>query len=366
MRSRLDRVSIRGFKSIERLENLTFRPLTVLIGPNGAGKSNLVSFFRMISWALEDSRHFATYVSNRGGARNFLHDGPDHTRVIQAEIIIRTHLGNDEYAFRLEYAAENRFTFAEESYRFSFTGFPTPSQRFTIGEGHAAPRLQDARTPTARAICGFFRGIVAYQFHDTSDDASVRTGSGLHDDRVLHENGANVASILYRLRRADNPAYGRITDTLRLALPFLSDFELEPEGESILLRWRERNSAELFGASQASDGMLRLVSLVTLLLQPEEDLPDVLILDEPELGLHPYAIELIGGLISAAATKIQVIVATQSTALMDCFEPDDVVVVERAGRGSAFSRLSADDLHAWLEDYSLSELWEKNVFGGRP
>ena len=366
MRSRLDKVSIRGFKSIERLEELTFRPLTVLIGPNGAGKSNLVSFFRMISWALEDSRHFATYVASRGGARNFLHDGPERTQAIQAEITIRTHLGNDEYSFRLEHAVENRFIFAEESYRFSFTGLSVPSQRFTIGEGHAAPRLQDTRTPTARAICRLLRSIVAYQFHDTSDDASVRTGSGLHDDRVLHENGANIASILYRLCRADNPAYGRIVDTLRLALPFFSDFELEPDGESILLRWRERDSAELFGASQASDGMLRLVSLVTLLQQPEEDLPDVLILDEPELGLHPYAIEVIGGLIGAAATKIQVIVATQSTALVDCFEPDDVVVVERAGRGSAFSRLYANDLDAWLEDYSLSELWEKNVIGGRP
>lgn len=132
------------------------------------------------------------------------------------------------------------------------------------------------------------------------------------------------------------------------------------------MNWRERNSDQVFGVSQASDGMLRVIALVTLLLQPEQDLPDVLILDEPELGLHPYAINIVGGLIRAVATKIQVIVATQSMPLVDCFEPEDIVIVERKGRSSVFRQLDAEALGEWLEDYSLSELWEKNVLGGRP
>ena len=130
--------------------------------------------------------------------------------------------------------------------------------------------------------------------------------------------------------------------------------------------WRERNSDLVFDASQASDGMLRIIALITLLLQPVQDLPDVLILDEPELGLHPYAINVIGGLIRAISTRIQAIVATQSAALVDCFEPQDTVVVERRGRASEFNRLDADELAVWLQSYSLSELWEKNVIGGRP
>ena len=175
-----------------------------------------------------------------------------------------------------------------------------------------------------------------------------------------------MAPFLWRLKRQENKYYQRIIETTRLILPFFADFELEPEKGSLLLSWRERNSDRVFNASQAADGMLRIIALVTLLLQPERDLPGVLILDEPELGLHPYAINIIGGLIRSASIKTQVIVATQSMPLIDCFEPQNVVVVERQERESKFQRLDDKALRDWLKNYSLSELWEKNVIGGRP
>ena len=188
----------------------------------------------------------------------------------------------------------------------------------------------------------------------------------LADNFGLKRDGGNMAPVLLRLRNAEPKAYMRITDTIRLILPFVEDFVLEPEHGRLLLSWREQGSDLIFNASQAADGMLRVMALVTLLLQPTDDLPDLLILDEPELGLHPYAINVIGGLINAAATNVQVIIATQSTSLVDCFEPEDIVVVEREGRESAFQRLDTESLREWLEEYSLSELWEKNVIGGRP
>jgi len=92
----------------------------------------------------------------------------------------------------------------------------------------------------------------------------------------------------------------------------------------------------------------------------------VLILDEPELGLHPYAIEVLAGLIHSASTHVQVMVATQSVSLIDRFEPDDIVVTHRSDRETSFRRLSSAELTEWLETYTLSELWEKNVVGGRP
>ena len=205
-----------------------------------------------------------------------------------------------------------------------------------------------------------------YQFHNTSYTARMRNSWDVYDNRWLKEDAANLAPVLHRLREMDGRSYQRIVDTIRLILPFFSDFELEVEYGSLLLNWRERNSDLVFSASQASDGMLRVMALVTLLLQPDYALPDVLILDEPELGLHPYAVNIIGGLIRAASESTQVIVATQSTALVDCFEPGDIVVVERDGRSSTFAHLEAESLSEWLEDYSLSELWEKNVIGGRP
>ena len=368
MRNRLDRITIRGFKTIAELEDFEPGSLTALIGPNGVGKSNFIAFFRMMSWALADPDNLRLFIGERGGASKLLHDGPIRTREIEAELTIRTDAGENQYNFRLFYAADDQLIFADEQYRFSRAGSVTPAPWRSAGAGHRGPQLLTLAVSddTARVIRTLLRRIVVYQFHNTSDTARIRTKWNVNDDRYLKEDGANLAPVLYRLRETNRGYYQRIVDTVRLILPFFSDFVLEPDGYSLLLQWRERNSDEVFSVSQASDGMLRVLALVALLLQPEADLPDVMILDEPELGLHPYATTIIGGLISAAATRIQVILATQSMALIDCFDPEDVVVVEREGRGSVFRRLSSEALDVWLEDYSLSELWEKNVIGGRP
>ena len=369
MRNRLETITLKGFKTIQALENFRPCPLTALIGPNGAGKSNFISFFRLLSWALADPDNLQLYVSQRGGAGTLLHDGPAKTREIEAELTLQTDAGENQYAFRLVWAAGDTFIFADERYRFSRLSYPTKAIWQETGAGHRAPHLLTAAANgdmTARVIRDILRKIIVYQFHNTSDTARMRSKWHMDDNRWLKEDAANIAPVLLRLRDSDSRCYQRIIDTIRLILPFFSDFDLEPHHESLLLNWRERNSDQVFSVSQASDGMLRVVALVTLLLQPEQDLPDVLILDEPELGLHPYAITVIGGLIRAVSTRIQVIVATQSMPLVDCFEPTDIVVVERAGRSSTFRRLDAKALGGWLEDYSLSELWEKNIIGGRP
>ncbi len=368
MRNRLDRISIRGFKTIAEMVDFEPGSLTALIGPNGVGKSNFIAFFRMMSWGLADTGNLRFFVSERGGASKLLHDGPSRTREIEAELTIRTDAGENQYYFRLFYAADDQLIYADERYRFSRPGSVSPASWRSAGAGHHDPQLltHAVSDDTARVIRTLMQRIVVYQFHNTSETARIRGKWNVSDDRYLKEDGANLAPVLYRLRETDRGCYQRIVDTVRLILPFFSDFVLEPDGYSLLLQWRERNSDEVFSVSQASDGMLRVLALVALLLQREGDLPDVMILDEPELGLHPYAITIIGGLINAAATRIQVILATQSMALIDCFDPADVVVVEREGRGSVFRRLSSEALDVWLEDYSLSELWEKNVIGGRP
>ena len=367
MRNRLDAITLKGFKTIQELKDFKPRPLTVLIGPNGAGKSNFISFFRMMRKALEDQTSLQFYVSQQGGASTLLHDGPDETQEIEAALTIQTGAGENQYAqyaFRLVFAAGDILGFKNEQYMIPSRGYGWSLSR---GSGRAPQILEQAsQEESARVVLDLLQKIVVYQFHNTSDTARIRRKWGTHDNRWLKEDAANIAPVLLRLKEDDNRCYQWIVDTMRLILPFFFDFVLEPRHEHLLLNWRERNSDQVFSVSQASDGMLRVLSLVTLLLQPERDLPDVLILDEPELGLHPYAINIVGGLISAASTKVQVIVATQSTALVDCFEPADIVVVEREGRSSTFRQLSAEALEEWLEDYSLSELWEKNVLGGRP
>ena len=369
MMNRLHAITLKGFKTIQELNGFEPGPLTVLIGPNGAGKSNFISFFRMMSWMLADPDHLQVHVAQQGGAGKLLHDGPDVTREIEAQLTIETNSGEDQYQFRLFHAAGDTLIFADERYRFSRRGSYNVARWRETGAGHRTPQLLDrsSRDNTARFIRTVLQRIVVYQFHNTSATARIRSKWSTNDNRYLKEDAGNIAPFLLRMREEEGNYYQRIVDTVRLILPFFSDFELESENGHLLLAWRERNSDQVFDVSQASDGMLRVIALVALLLQSEKSLPDVLILDEPELGLHPYAITVVGGLIRAVSVKAQVIVATQSAALVDCFEAADIVVVEREGRKSVFRRLDAEVLGNWLEDYTrLSELWDKNVLGGRP
>ena len=371
MRNTLDAVTIRGFKTIKALEAFEPRRLTALIGANGAGKSNFISFFRMLSWALSGPDNLPLHVGQQGGASALLHDGQETTREIEAELSMSNESGRNDYAFRLFYAANDTLVFAEEKYRFlrSDSSHPNPGNWVGTGPpGHASPRLltQAASDQTAHVIRNILNKIIVHQFHNTSYTSRMRSRWDVDDSRWLKEDAANIAPVLLRLRTDKPLCYERIVAALRLLLPFFVDFDLEPIHNRVLLQWRECNSDRVFSVAQASDGMLRAIALVTLLLQPPEDLPDVLILDEPELGLHPYAINLVGDLIRSVAQTVQVIVATQSTLLIDCFKPEEIVVVERDGRASSFKRLAEEPLTEWLKEYSISELWEKNVVGGKP
>jgi predicted ATPase len=363
MASELVSLSLRGFKTIRQLDD--FRPgrLNVLIGANGAGKSNLISFFRMLSWMAAGD--FATYVGVQGGASALLHAGPGRTREIEARLTLRTESGDNDYHFRLFHAAGDTLIFADERCQYRPAGV-MGERWFEFGAGHREARLREQDHATPRTIAALLRKLIVHQFHDTSASARARNKWRADDGRWLKEDAGNLAAFLLRLREQEPACYGRIVETLRLMLPFFVDFALEPEHGSVLLQWREKGHDALLSASQAADGMLRTMALVALLQQPARDLPAVLVLDEPELGLHPYAIQVVAGLLQAASLHAQVFIATQSVALLDQFQPQDVVVVERDRVESCYARLDADRLREWLDDYSLSELWTKNVLGGRP
>ena len=357
MEPRLAKITLRGFKTVRSLIDFEPRDLTILIGPNGAGKSNFISFFQMLSWMMTPPGQLQVYVERLGGASKLLHDGPSVTSQIEATLSLAIDTAIREYGFRLSHAAGDTLLFADEWHR--HRPKKKGSVRAIFGSGHRESRL------TGR-ILEMLRRIIVYQFHNTSQTARIRNKWSVADNRGLKEDGGNLASFLLRLQQAQRAYYRRIEDTIRLLLPFFAAFELYPEFNNVLLRWREIGSDQVFDVSRASDGMLRAMALVALLLQPEDELPTVLILDEPELGLHPHAIEVLAGLIRSASKHVQVIIATQSVSLLDPFEPDDVVVVNRTGRETSFNRLNGAALKDWLESYTLSELWEKNVVGGRP
>jgi predicted ATPase len=243
----------------------------------------------------------------------------------------------------------------------------------SLGPAHHETRIGDEAArgnQTAVVFRQLLNRCRSFHFHDTSPTARVRAYCYVGNDRWLMPDAGNVAAMLYRFREKESgTAYGRILGTVRQIAPFVADFELEPTGPQntdIILNWKDKHAGEVFGPHQLSDGTLRFMALATLLLQPQALLPDVIVIDEPELGLHPAGLNLLGGMLRSVSHHCQVIVATQSAALVDGFAPDDIVVVDRRDGASTFQRLDESQLKGWLEDYTLGQLWEKNVVGGGP
>ncbi|MBZ4416326.1 AAA family ATPase [Myxococcus sp. RHSTA-1-4] len=359
--SQLEKLTIKGFKSIRSLEGLELRRLNVLIGANSAGKSNFIAFFRLLNELIEG--RLQLHVAQRGGPDALLHYGRRTTQRLDAEL----YFGQNGYLFSLVPTVDNRLIFYNELFR--FTGGKVPVAD-SLGTAHAeshAPSLQSKVPEYYSAIVPAIQAWRVYHFHDTSDAANVKRVGALNDNLFLRSDAGNLAAFLYRLQVQHRAEYERIRDAVRLMTPTFDDFMLRPSPlapNSIELEWRELGSDFPFLAHQLSDGTLRFICLATLLLQPE--LPSTILIDEPELGLHPYAINVLASLLRSASTRTQLILATQSVTLIDLLELEDLIVVERRDGQSVFNRLSSSEFAQWMDEYSLGELWMKNVLGGRP
>jgi predicted ATPase len=365
----LRRVIFNGFKSIKAMD-LELRRMNVLIGANGAGKSNLVSFFKMLNEMM--AGRLQTYISTSGRAQSILHFGPKETPQMEARLEFEVDNGIDTYAMRLFHAAGDTLVFADERLSFQQKGYPTPKV-VPLGSGHQETRIgeeADKGDKTAKVIRHLLNHCRVYHFHDTSPTARVRQYCYIGDNRWLMPDAGNLAAFLLRLREENGgSAYQRIVTTIRLLAPFFDEFDLEPSGpnnKDVILNWREKGSDQVFGPHQFSDGTLRAICLVTLLMQPEDELPGLIIVDEPEIGLHPYALNVVAALFGKASHHTQVLISTQSSSFLDNFAPEDVIVVNQEDNASQFKRLNPTELEAWLDEYSLGEVWEKNVIGGGP
>lgn len=364
MGSPVDRISITGFKSIQALEEFPLRNINLLIGANGAGKSNFVEFFRMLRAMADEA--FQTYVTQAGGGDSLLHLGPKVTPRVTAELAI----DNLRYRFVLKPAPDGGLYFDDEAVwyhqnRIVLSGVTAESvlksQACRYGQGHSGTELETF-------IYESLSSWVVYHFHDTSPLAPMRRDQSFRDNEYLRADASNIAAFLYALREHHSASYDLIRETVRLIAPFFDDFVLRPETkgshELVRMKWRQKGSDFPFQPYQLSDGTLRFICLATCLQQPE--LPSTVLIDEPELGLHPYAITLLADLIKSAAARTQVIISTQSPILVDHFEAEQVVVVSRESGQSQFHRLSEFDLEDWLREYSLGELWLKDVIRGGP
>lgn len=375
----LSAITVRGFKSIAAIEDLKLGPINIAIGANGSGKSNFLGAFEFLHVVADG--HLRDFVTKSGGAKKVLHFGserglsgtPDAAPMHMEVLFKKPRSG---YRIALSSTSDDGlFPVSEQVLHWNsrlHPGEPGLEKLYPMQEGREAGissiRFQ-SRSTVSRWLVDVVGGWRVYHLRDTSSSSSMRATARLHDNRFLRVDASNLAAFLYLLRQKHPDAYALIRRTVQQVAPFFDDFQLEPlqlASGDINLRWRHKGSDQYFDAADLSDGTLRFVALATLLLQPVELRPSLILIDEPELGLHPAAIEILAALIRRASVDTQVIVATQSTLLLDQFDPEDVLVAERVNGGTQLTRLNSDQLRSWLEDYSLGQLWEKNEFGGRP
>lgn len=361
----LKKIHIQGFKSI-RDQELEFGPLNVFIGGNGVGKSNLVGVFHFLNQVSR--QRLQTYTGEAGGANALLHFGRKRTSKLSIEIEFLSGEYESNYMLGLIPTDEDRFIFEDEEFGRGDNQFHKAiSHVVSPMAGFTETLVPKSTDSIAQFILNDLDSYRIYHFHDTSSSAAVKQTGDVNDNRILRPDAGNIAAFLYMLQQARPGYFENIEDTIRQAAPFFGRFMLEPSAlnpEKIRLEWQEKDSDTTFGPAALSDGTLRFMCLATLLLQPA--LPSLILIDEPELGLHPAAIQILAGLFQSAATRTQLIVATQSVTLINQLLPEHVWVVDREDGQSVFKNLKTADMSSWLDDYSLGELWEKNVIGGRP
>lgn len=356
----LSRISISGFKSIKQCD-IQFRKVNVLIGSNGSGKSNFISAFTLLQNIL--SENLQVFVA-QSGINSFFYNG----RKVTDEIDFEVYFGNNSYGFVLIPTDDNRLIFREEY--FGYQG--SWKNESNVSRGSMESQWQ---TGVQNNIDDYVIPILekqnwrVYHFHDTGRSAKVKQEHNISNNKVLMNDAGNLAAFLFRLKGNYEKNYEEIVRTIQLIAPYFAEFVLEPqEGneEQIVLRWRQKGCEDIFNASQLSDGTLRFICLATLLLQPHELQPATIIVDEPELGLHPYAITIFAEMVRQLSDEKQIIISTQSVEMLNEFDVEDVIVVDRGEAGSEFKRLNETELEVWLEeDYALGDLWKKNILGGR-
>ncbi len=363
-------ITIKGFKSFRKVVDFKLNDLNIIIGANGAGKSNFIQIFHMLS-AMINNR-FSDYIRSNGGADSFLFNGPKETSKMEIAFdFISSGNGVNSYDAEFRPTVDSTFLLSErrrfdaDSWRdYGDTSLESrlPEQKEELNESF--PEYRGAGYYVYDSISNW----MVYHFHDTSPTAPMRRYEIVEDNKRLRENASNIAPFLLNLRDRYPRNYDEIRESVRLVMPFFDDFILDPvqmgDASKVRLTWKQKGSDFPMQPYHLSDGSIRFICLAAALIQP--DPPSTIVIDEPELGLHPAAISILAELLRAASKRSQIIAATQSPLLIDQFGIDDIIVMGREKGASVLKHLDPDSFSVWLEDYSVGELWTKNVLEGGP
>jgi predicted ATPase len=357
----LEYIKIEGFKSIKAME-LELKPINVLIGSNGSGKSNFIAFFRMVHSIF--NRQLQRFVIEEK-PDNLFYFGRKTTESLYGKMIFtEDKKNNNAYLFELNQTNEGGLFIQREA-----SGYNV-SKNDDFKGYYGSQNIEESYIPGSNSFRNvylqkYLKNLQIYHFHDTSVTSMLRKECDLADNLYLKPDGRNLPAFLYYLKMEYPKMFRRLEKTIQQVAPYIDHFLLEPSRlnkKEIEFRWVEKNDLQSsFSAYQFSDGTLRFIALATVLMQPEP--PAVIIIDEPELGLHPQSISKLAALIKSASAKTQIIISTQSVNLVDCFDPENIVAVDRSEeeKQSVFKRLESESLKIWLEDYSLGDLWQRNI-----
>jgi predicted ATPase len=354
----MDYIEINGYKSIKE-QRIDLKNINILIGANGSGKSNFLSFFEFLKNLYH--QNLQEYVALRGSADKFLHKGDKITEEVSAFL----KFGHNGYSFTVK-KGERAFIFTKEGLCYDTN--PNMPNSLDIASFNTESTLKNNVKPSAAYIRTYLGGLDKYHFHDVGENSPFNKESNIENDKFfLYSKGQNIAAYLFCIYNENRLVYNLIVKTIQSIAPYFLDFIFKPENSgNIYLRWQSKHSSTIYGPNDLSDGTIRFIALATLFMQP--NLPKTIIIDEPELGLHPAAIAKLAGMIQSAATKdCQVILATQSTDLISYFQPEDVITVDQINGETIFKRLNSADLDVWLEDYTIDDLWKRSIINtGQP
>lgn len=374
---KIERIKIHGFKSLKEID-FEMRPLNVLIGPNNGGKTNFLEFLEFLSEAAHEELQDA--IARRGGFFSLLYAGYGDSKKAEISCEVDFLILSEKVSYKVALSPDFLATKVMGEW---FQGqnlwgkrtFITPRQALLkelLEEPEQKKRLkngeliiaQDPKESHEYLLRNYLRSLAIYEF-STAKNSPLRREQSLKAGIRISPDGDNLASVLHNMKERGEyrDAYNEIIKTLRVAFPTFKDlhFPCEVSEGKIALRWEGEFKRD-FSSAVLSDGVLKFLCLTTLLLSP--DPPDLICIDEPEIGLHPQLISLVAELLIAASERIQLIVATHSPQLIERLRPEDVVVEKKDG-ATELRRLPPEELKSWLKDFTLSELWLTGVTGGR-
>lgn len=376
--------------------DLELRNLNVLIGPNGSGKSNLIEVIALLRAA---SQNLPAPVKEMGGVREWIWKGtPSPNEALIEVLVVYPHgrqnlrhvLAIADHGGRFEVTderIENERPYDGKKHPFYFYNFrrgnPSLNERTIIRhnpkkadefeerkllrtsvrpEESILSQVKDPdRYPVMTHLVEKYSSIRLFRNWSFGPAATLRREQSAHGrNDFLEDGGENLALVLSRIR---NRAHKSLLDALKKLYDGIEDVIFEIDGGSVQMFIAEAGGRHI-PATRLSDGTLRYLCLLAILLHP--DPPPLVVIEEPELGLHPDILPFLAELLKTASERMQLIVTTHSRLLVDAVgeQPECVVVCGKENGQTVMQRLDAEHLKGWLESYSLGELWSRGELGG--